>query len=74
MKRKPRANDDDLRNMFRAEVKRLGSQKAVCAEYGINRSQLCDVLQEKRDVSPDMAEALGYLPTKDRWYRMPKYD
>ena len=46
---------------LRERVKQFGRQKKVAELLGFTPQYLCDVLKEKRPISPNLAEAMGYM-------------
>lgn len=67
-------NDDDLRKEMWAECQKVRGQKFWALANGIQPSTLSEVLSGKKDVTEKMANALGYVYTKDRWCKKPKFD
>ena len=46
---------------LRERVKQFGRQKKVAELLGFTPQYLCDVLKEKRPISPNLAEDMGYM-------------
>lgn len=71
MKRK---NDDDLRDILRAKLPNHGDKKRWANKNGILASTLSEVILGRKLVTEKMANALGYIYTKEHWVKKPKFD
>jgi len=52
-------NDNDVRQLLRAAVKRAASQVAFAKRHGLNRSYLNQVLKGKSQISGSVLKCLG---------------
>jgi antitoxin component HigA of HigAB toxin-antitoxin module len=57
---------NDAVKALRKKVEEAGSQKAVAEEFGISCAYLSDILNERSNVSDNIAQKLGY-----RWTLIP---
>ncbi len=54
--------DDDVLKIFMDEVER-SSQTEVARKYGIGIQYVCDIVHQRRKISPAMGEKLGFRKT-----------
>lgn len=43
------------------QIVALSTQKEVAEKYGLSQQFICDVLKNRRSVTPELAKAMGYV-------------
>jgi hypothetical protein len=63
--------NDDLIAALWASISKEESQEAWARKHGVDKSLLCGVLQGRREITPQIASVLGYVPQR-MWKRSKK--